>query len=79
MDLNFVGDLDKRKSTTGYVFTLAREAVSWVSKLQIVLALSMTEVEYMAATQTCNEAMRMQRLLEKLGHKHEKISVFYDS
>ena len=40
MDSDFAGDLDKRKSTTGYVFTLARAAVSWVSKLQTVVALS---------------------------------------
>ena len=28
VDLDFAGDLDKRKSTTGYVFTLAGGAVS---------------------------------------------------
>ena len=49
-DLDFAGDLDKRKSTTGYVFTLADGTVSWLSKLQTVVALSTIEVEYMAAT-----------------------------
>ncbi|KAH9658914.1 retrovirus-related pol polyprotein from transposon TNT 1-94-like protein [Citrus sinensis] len=53
----FTGDLDKRKSTTGYVFTLAGAVVSWVSKLQTVVALSTTEAEYMAATQACKEAI----------------------
>ncbi|KAH9754149.1 Integrase catalytic domain-containing protein [Citrus sinensis] len=43
VDSDFTGDLDKRKSTTGYVFTLAGAAVSWVSKLQTVVALSTTE------------------------------------
>ncbi|KAH9770304.1 hypothetical protein KPL71_012330 [Citrus sinensis] len=51
VDSDFAGDLDKRKSTTGYVFTLAGAAVSWVLKLQTVVALSTTEAEYMAATQ----------------------------
>ena len=55
MDSDFAGDLDKRKSTTSYVFTLAGAAVSWVSKLQTVVALSTTEAEYMAATQACKE------------------------
>ena len=50
VDSDFAGDLDKRKSTTSYKFTLAGGAVSWVSKLQTVVALSITEVEYMAAT-----------------------------
>ncbi|KAH9673800.1 hypothetical protein KPL70_018239 [Citrus sinensis] len=79
VDSDFARDLDKRKSTTGYVFTLTEAAVSWVSKLQIVVALSTTEVEYMAATQACKEAIWIQRLLEELGHGQEKISVFCDS
>ncbi|KAH9663295.1 hypothetical protein KPL70_019630 [Citrus sinensis] len=79
VDLDFAGDLDKRKSTTGYVFTLAGAAVSWVSKLQTVVALSTTEAEYMAATQACKEAIWIQRLLEELEHKQQKIPVFCDS
>ncbi|KAH9689185.1 hypothetical protein KPL70_015411 [Citrus sinensis] len=78
VDSVFAGDLDKRKSTTGYVFTLAGAAVSWVSKLQTVVALSTTEAEYMAATQACKKAIWIQRLLEELGHKQQKISVFCD-
>ena len=46
-------------STTGYVFTLA-VAVSRVSKLQTVVALSTTEAEYMAATQACKETIWIQ-------------------
>ncbi|KAH9659037.1 Integrase catalytic domain-containing protein [Citrus sinensis] len=61
VDSDFAGDLDKRKSTTSYVFTLAGAAVSWVSKLQTVVALSTTEAEYMAATQACKEAIWIQR------------------
>ena len=69
IDSDFAGNLDKRKSTTGYVFTLASEAVSWLSKLQTVVALSTTEAEYMAATQACKEAIWIQRLMGELGHK----------
>ncbi|KAH9762162.1 Integrase catalytic domain-containing protein [Citrus sinensis] len=79
VDSDFAGDLDKRKSTTGYVFTLAGAAVSWISKLQTIVALSTTEAEYMAATQACKEAIWIQRLLEELGHKQHKIPVFCDS
>ncbi|KAE8694358.1 hypothetical protein F3Y22_tig00110783pilonHSYRG00068 [Hibiscus syriacus] len=46
-----VRDLDKSKSTTGYVFKVAGGAVSWVSKLQSIVATSTTEAEYVAATQ----------------------------
>ena len=47
MDLYFASDIDKIKFTNNYVFTLAGGAMSWVSKLQTVVALSTTEVEYM--------------------------------
>ena len=79
VDSDFAGDLDKRKSTTDYVFTLAGGAVSWLSKLQTVVALSTTEAEYMAATQACKETIWIQRLIEELGHKQQKISVYCDS
>ncbi|GAA0173719.1 hypothetical protein LIER_27278 [Lithospermum erythrorhizon] len=72
-------DLDKRKSTTGFVFTLANGAVSWISKLQNIVALSTTEAEYMATTQACNETVWIQRLLEELRHKQECITLFCDS
>ena len=43
------------------------------------MALSTTEAEYMAATQACKEAIWIQRLLEELGHKQEKVELFCDS
>ena len=33
VDLDFASDLDKKKSTPGYVFTFTGRAVSWLSKL----------------------------------------------
>ena len=79
IDSDFAGDLDKRKSTTGYVFTFVSGAVSWVSKLQTVVALSTTEAEYMAATETCKEAIWITRLIEELGYTQQKIHVYCDS
>jgi len=43
VDSDFAGDLDKRRSTSGYVFTLAGGAISWMSKLQNIVSLSTTE------------------------------------
>ena len=40
--------LDKRRSLTGYVFTVGGCAVSWRATLQPVVAQSTTEAEYMA-------------------------------
>ena len=57
VDSDFAGDLDKRRSTSGYVFTLAGGAISWMSKLPNVVALSTTEEEYIAASHACKEAV----------------------
>ena len=53
--------------------------MSWVSKLQTVVALSTTEAEYMAATQACKEAIWIRRFMEELGHKQEKTLLYCDS
>lgn len=51
-----MGDLDKKRPLTGYVFTLCNDIVSWKASLLNVVTLSTTEVEYMAITQAVNEA-----------------------
>jgi hypothetical protein len=38
-----VGDKDRRRSIIGYVFTIGGTIVSWISKLQKVVALSTME------------------------------------
>ncbi|KAE8710792.1 hypothetical protein F3Y22_tig00110319pilonHSYRG00355 [Hibiscus syriacus] len=77
-------DLDKNKSTTGYVFKVAGGAVSWVSKLQSVMATSTIEAEYVAATQASKEAIWLKMLLEELGHNKivilfSPIAVFHNN
>ena len=57
VDSDFAGDLEKKKSTTGYVYTLAGGAISWVPNLQIVMALSTTKVVYIAPILACKEAI----------------------
>ena len=51
-DSDYAGDVDDRKSTSGYVFLLNEGAVSWSSKKQSVVALSTIEAEFVAAA-TC--------------------------
>ena len=55
VDSDLVGDIDTRRSTTGYVFTIGGVAVSWVSQLQKVNALSTTEAEYVATIEVAKE------------------------
>ncbi|KAL5865755.1 hypothetical protein ACOSQ3_003269 [Xanthoceras sorbifolium] len=78
-DSDYAGDLDKRRSTTGYVFTLARAPVSWKSTLQSTVALSTTEAEYMAVTEAVKEAIWLQGLLEDLGIGQKHFKVYCDN
>ena len=61
-DSDYAGDLDKRRSTTGYLFTLAKALVSWKSTLQSTVALSKTEAEYMAIIEVVKEAIWLHEL-----------------
>jgi hypothetical protein len=42
VDVDWAGDMDCRRSTSGYVFNLFRGAISWMRKRQVVVALSTT-------------------------------------
>ena len=79
VDLDYAGDLDKRRSTTGYVFTLAGGAISWMSKLQETVVLSTTEAEYIVASDASKEAIWLKGLLEEIGRTRENVNVLYDS
>ena len=46
VDVDSAGNVDIRRSTIGYVYTLGSTAVSWGSQLQKIVALSTTEAEY---------------------------------
>lgn len=56
-DADWGGDVDDRKSMTGYVFLMQGGAISWNVKKQPTVALSSCEAEYMAMSRTIQEAM----------------------
>eukprot|EP00253_Pinus_taeda_P029574 PITA_29574 len=75
----WAGDLDQRRSTSGYVFNLFGGAVNWMSKKQSLVALSTTEGEYMAATHVSKEVVWLQRLCSSMGLVQGAIRIDYDS
>ncbi|XP_070002819.1 secreted RxLR effector protein 161-like [Nicotiana sylvestris] len=66
-DSDYAGDIDDRKSTTGFVFFLGDSVISWSSKKQSIVTLSTCEVEYIAATSCTCHAIWLRRLLKELN------------
>jgi hypothetical protein len=66
-DADWQGDLDERKSTSGYIFKLAGGAISWRSKKQESVAQSSMEAEYIAASEAVKEGVWLKEFLASLG------------
>ena len=58
-----------RRSTTGYVFQIQGNTVSWCSKLQGCVSKSTTEAEYVALSTACQEGVWLRRLLDDISVK----------
>lgn len=65
-DSDMAGDVDTRKSTTGVLFFLGKNLVSWQSQKQRVVALSSCESEYIAAATAACQGIWLARLLGDL-------------
>ena len=78
-DADFAGDLDRRRSTTGYVFIMHGGAVSWRSRLQPTVAVSTMEAEYMAAAQAVREGLWLRKLQQDLGEPAGAIRIRCDN
>ena len=79
-DADWAGDLDSRRSTTGFVFMLNGGPVSWQSKTQQSVALSTLEAEYMAMSETTKECIWLRALIGDLGFEQkEKTSIKVDN
>lgn len=78
-DADFAGDIDTRRSTTGYVFILGGGAISWSSRLQPTVAASTTEAEFMAAAYSIKESLWLRTLLSELNIKTGTIDINTDS
>ena len=71
-DSDWAGDIDSRRSVTGYCFSLGSGVVSWISKKQPTVALSSTEAEYKAACFAACEAVWLRRILGDMGAVQEQ-------
>jgi hypothetical protein len=79
-DADYAGDLTSAKSTSSYIFYIAKGPITWKSKLQSIIAQSTTEAEYIAINIAAKEAVYIKALLEELGlYKQNKLPLYIDN
>ncbi|KAG3115219.1 hypothetical protein PI124_g5141 [Phytophthora idaei] len=79
-DSDWATDPEQRKSTTGFVFTLAGGAIAWMSRPQTIIALSTAETEYVAACEASMEAVAESNILQEiLPHHTIKLRIGIDN
>lgn len=79
-DSDWGGDMDDRRSTTGYLFSLGNAAFTWCSKKQPIVTLSTCEAEYVAAAACVCHAIWLRKLLEMLQiSQDEATEIFVDN
>ena len=70
-DADWAGDINDRRSTSGYLFKLGACTISWRSKKQVCVALSTAEAEYIALSAAAQESVWLNRLLNELGECYD--------
>jgi hypothetical protein len=78
-DSDYAGCKVDRKSTSGMCQFLGRSLVSWSSKKQASVALSIAEAEYVAAGQCCAQLLWMRQTLQDFGYNLSKVPLLCDN
>jgi hypothetical protein len=80
IDSNFAGSLDDRKSTSGHVFQLGTNLISWASKKQPIISISSAEAKYVTATSTSCQDVWLRTLLRDMSHtEKDPTPIFCDN
>ena len=77
-DSDWAGDLDDRRSVSGYMFKLCGAPISWRSKKQASVALSTAEAEYVALSSATQETVWLRKLTSELKFEQSRPTVVYE-
>lgn len=76
-DADWAGDLNDRKSTSGYLVRINNSTVSWSAKKQNTTSLSSAEAEYMAIASAAQEAIWTRQFITEMFHLTLDINNLY--
>ena len=82
LDSDFARSANSRKSTFGYLFLLARGAISWKSVKQSIFVASTIEVEFVACFEATIHGLWLQNFISRLGIVNNiarLLKIYYDN
>ncbi len=77
-DADYAGNLSHKKSRTGYLGILNGGPIIWYTKLQLNIALSSTEAEYYALSETVQEALWLRNLLYSINIPQNDATMIFE-
>jgi hypothetical protein len=78
-DSDYAGDKVERKSTSGTCQLLGISLLSWSSKKQNSIALSIAEAEYITAGSCCAQILWMKATLKDFRINFKNVPLLYDN
>ena len=78
-DADWSGNVDDRRSTSGYTFHIQSDsgAISWKSTKQPIVALSSTEAEYVSLAAAAQETIYIRNILNELGYGQHTTTIIH--
>ena len=76
-DSDWGGNTTLRKSITGLVIKLLGGCIYYKTKFQTTIALSSTEAEFVAATETAKSILYIQRILKEIGTEQQHANIIH--
>ena len=77
---DWAGDVDDRKSITGFVLYMRDTTFMWSLKKQFIVILSTCEAKYIATTTCVCHSIWLKRLLKELWMPQEKpVKIYVDN
>ena len=77
-DADYAGDIETRRSTTGFFILIGNSPTSWCSKLQHCISTSTAESEYYSLSECCKDCMWYMNLLNELKFKIKNFEINID-
>jgi hypothetical protein len=78
-DADWGGNIDDRKSKSGYAAFFCGGCISWRSKFQSCVALSTVEAEYISACEAGREVKWLKKIAEELGYSQGTVIIHEDN